>query len=127
MQKIIFESTRFGSITISDQEYPHDVYLFPDQKIVKRDKSHSKRIRGHKELSLWELEKLFQGNPRYLIIGTGQTGILPLTPESESWLASKVNEENVVLIRDRTPLVLAKTNELLKQGKKIAGIFHTTC
>ncbi len=127
MKSINFESTRFGSITISDKEYPHDVYLFPDHQIVKRDKSHSKRIRGHKELSMWELKLLFEDNPRYLIIGTGQTGILPLTQESESWLASKLMEENIVLIRDRTPLVLDKTNALLKQGERIAGIFHTTC
>ena len=127
MKSLNFQSTRFGSITISDQEYSHDVYLFPNQEIVKRDKSHSKRIRGHKELSLWELKLLLQGNPRYLVIGTGQTGILPLTQDSESWLASKLEQENIVLIRDRTPLVLNKTNELLKQGMRIAGIFHTTC
>ncbi|MFX0124497.1 MAG: MTH938/NDUFAF3 family protein [Candidatus Hodarchaeota archaeon] len=127
MPSINFESTRFGSITISDKVYPHDVYLLPDQEIVKRDKSHSKRIRGHKELSLWELKKLLKNNPRYLVIGTGQTGILPLTQESESWLTSKLEEENIALIRDRTPLVLDKTNELLKQGERVAGIFHTTC
>lgn len=127
MKTVNFESTRFGSITISNQVYPHDVYLFPDHQIVKRDKSHSKRIRGHKELSLWELKMLFQRNPRYFVIGTGQTGILPVTQESESWLASKLKQENIVLIRDRTPLVLDKTNDLLKQGEKVAGIFHTTC
>jgi hypothetical protein len=127
MMSLNFESTRFGSITISNKEFPHDVYLLPDQKIVKRDKSHSKRIRGHKELSLWELKMLVEKNPRYLIIGTGQTGILPLTQETESWLTSKLTQENIVLIRDRTPLVLDKTNELLKQGEKIAGVFHTTC
>ncbi|UCG01993.1 MAG: hypothetical protein JSW11_20640 [Candidatus Heimdallarchaeota archaeon] len=127
MKRINFESTRFGAITISNQEYPHDVYLLPDQGIVKRNKSHSKRIRGHKELSLWELQRLFQNKPSYLVIGTGQTGILPLTQESESWLTSKLKEENVVLIRDRTPLVLAKTNELLEQGERVVGVFHTTC
>ncbi len=127
MNGINFESTRFGSITISNKEYPHDVYLLPNNQIEKRDKSHSKRIRGHKELSSWELKKLFQENPRYLIIGTGQTGILPLTPESEKWLATKITQEKVVLIRNRTPLVLDKTNELLKKGEKITGIFHTTC
>ncbi|MFX0182206.1 MAG: MTH938/NDUFAF3 family protein [Candidatus Hodarchaeota archaeon] len=127
MKSINFESTRFGSITISNKEYHHDVYLLPDLQIVKRDKSHSTRIRGHKELSLWELKKLLQGNPRYFVIGTGQTGVLPLTQETESWLASKVKQENIVLIRDRTPLVLDKTNELLNQGERITGIFHTTC
>ncbi|MFX0171841.1 MAG: MTH938/NDUFAF3 family protein [Candidatus Hodarchaeota archaeon] len=127
MKLINFESTRFGSITISDKEYTHDVYLLPDHQIVTRDKSHSKRIRGHKELSLWELKMLLQYNPHYFIIGTGQTGVLPLTQESENWLASKLEQEDIVLIRDRTPLVLDKTNELLKQGEKIAGIFHTTC
>jgi hypothetical protein len=99
MQRLNFESTQFGSITISDKVYPHDVYLLPDQQIVKRDN----------------------------VIGTGQTGILPLTQASESWLASKIKQENIVLIRDCTPLVLDKTNGLLKQGERIAGIFHTTC
>ena len=127
MKRINFQSTRFGSITISNKAYPHDVYLLPGQEIVKRDKSHSKRIRGHKELSLWELQMLFEKNPRYLVIGTGQTGILPLTQESESWLTSKLKQENIVLIRDRTPLVLDKTNELLQQGERVVGIFHTTC
>jgi hypothetical protein len=127
MKKINFESTRFGSITISNIEYPHDVYLLPDNQIVKRDKSHSKRIRGHKELSLWELKKLLQDNPRYFIIGTGQTGVLPITQESERWLTSKLEQEDIVLIRARTPLVLDKANELLNRGEKIAGIFHTTC
>ncbi|MHA1940102.1 MAG: MTH938/NDUFAF3 family protein [Candidatus Hodarchaeales archaeon] len=127
MKRIIFESTRFGSITISDKEYPHDVYLLPDHQIIKRDKSYSKRIRGHKELSLWELKMLFENNPRYFIIGTGQTGILPLNQETESWLATKVKQDNIALIRDLTPLVLNKTNELLKQGENVAGIFHTTC
>ena len=127
MVEVNFESTRFGSITISNKEYPHDVYLLSNHQIVKRDKSHSKQIRGHKELSSWELNLLFEGKPRYFIIGTGQTGILPLSQETESWLASKLEQENIVLIRDRTPLVLEKTNELLKQGERIAGVFHTTC
>ena len=95
MKRINFETTRFGSITISEKVYPHDVYLLPDSKIVKRDKSHSNRIRGHKELSLWELKMLFQSNPRYLVIGTGQTGILPLTQEYESWLASKLTKKTL--------------------------------
>jgi hypothetical protein len=127
MKSVEFESTQFGSITISNKTYPHDVYLLPDHRIIKRDKSHSQRIRGHKELSLWELRMLIKNNPRYLIIGTGQTGVLPLTQESEDWLSLKVEEEKVVVIRDRTPSVLEQTNSLLKQGEKVAGIFHTTC
>ena len=127
MRSIEFQSTQFGSITISNKAYSHDVYLLPEQKIVKRDKSHSQRIRGHKELSLWELNMLLQTNPRYFIIGTGQTGILPLTQKSEDWLKSKLAEEKIILIRDRTPLVLEKTNQLLKRGEKVVGIFHTTC
>ena len=79
------------------------------------------------EQELDELEFLFNENPRYVIIGTGQTGVLPLTQKSEHWLASKVENDNIVLIRDRTPLVLEKTNNLLKRGEKVAGVFHTTC
>lgn len=85
-------------------------------------------VRGfHRSLSKWELEKLFKTNPEYLIIGTGQKGFLHMHKKTEKWLEKKLREKKICLIRDVTPNVLEKVNELLAKGVKVAGIFHTTC
>lgn len=123
---MMFEKTRFGSITVSGTKYKHDVYLHTDGNLTKRDKSHSERIGGHKELSKWEIEQIINENPDYFIIGISQSGVLPMSEETETWLETVVKSNNVQLIRERTPLILDKVNNLLKEGKKVAGIFHTT-
>ena len=123
-----FERTSFGSITISRTKYSHDVYLFiSEPRIRKRDKSHSKRIQGHKELSKFELEQLINEKPEILIIGTGQSGVLPLSEDTQLWLQDAVKQNHIELIRDITPEVLEKANSALGSKKKVVGIFHTTC
>ncbi|MFX0062463.1 MAG: MTH938/NDUFAF3 family protein [Candidatus Hermodarchaeota archaeon] len=125
---MIFEKTSFGSITVSGKTYDHDVCLFVGENALqKRDKSHSKHIHGHRELSRWELEKLLEGKPEVLLIGTGQSGVLPMRKETQTWLESVEQEQDIQIIQDITPNIIVKTNELLKSGKRIAGIFHITC
>jgi hypothetical protein len=126
-KKMMFEKTRFGSITISGKKYKHDLYLNVDGNFTKRDKSHSERIDGHRELSKWEIENIIQQNPEVLIIGMGQSGVLPMSQETESWLESTLKDKQIQLIKERTPLILDKVNNLIREGKKVAGIFHTTC
>ncbi len=122
-----FESTTFGSIVIDGEKYG-DVYLLKNGSIIQnRDKSHSPKIKGHTSLSQWELEKLLESNPDYLIIGTGQLGILPMSKETKEWLNTEIKERSLKLIKDRTPKVLEQINSLLENGEKIVGIFHTTC
>jgi hypothetical protein len=122
-----FEKTEFGSITIDGKRYNHDIYLFVDGTIQKRDKHYSPRIGGHRSLSKWELDQVLKDDPEILIIGMGQSGILPFTDDAELTIESIINEENVEVIKGKTPEVLSNTNEALNSGKKVAGIFHTTC
>ncbi|TFG14913.1 MAG: hypothetical protein EU535_02735 [Promethearchaeota archaeon] len=122
-----FEKTTFGSITIDGNQYNHDLYLLVDGIITERDKSHSKHISGHRELSKWELEQLITEGPDILIIGMGQSGVLPISKETKFWLESLKTERNIKIIQDKTPLILDKTNEALRSNKKVAGIFHITC
>jgi len=42
-------------------------------------------------------------------------------------IESAKNDRNVQVIQGNTPDILGKTNEALKSGKKVAGVFHTTC
>ncbi|MBD3196527.1 MAG: hypothetical protein GF317_15815 [Candidatus Lokiarchaeota archaeon] len=122
-----FEKTKFGSIVISGKKYKHDVYLHTEGSITKRDKSHSERMNGHKELSKWELEKMLKNEPEIFFVGMGQSGVLPISNETEKWLHSTLEEKNIKMIRKKTPNILNEVNEVLEQGKKVSGIFHTTC
>ena len=122
-----FEKTSFGSITIDGNQYNHDLNLWVDGTITERDKSHSKHISGHRELSKWELEQLIKDDPEILIIGMGQSGVLPISKETKFWLESLKTKRNIKIIQDKTPLILDKTNEALRSNKKVAGIFHITC
>jgi len=124
---MIFEKTSFGNITIDGRNYNHDVYLFTDGTLQERDKSHSPRIGGHRSLSEWEIEQILKNDPEILIIGMGQSGVLPMTDRAIDMIESVKNERNVQVIQGNTPDILGKTNEALKSGKKVAGMFHTTC
>lgn len=124
---MMFEETSFGSITISGKKFNHDIYLFTDRTIHERDKTHSKHIGGHRELSKWELEQLLIGEPEILIIGMGQSGVLPMSTETKSWLEFITKKANIQILQELTPNVLKKTNDLLKSEKKFSGVFHVTC
>lgn len=122
-----FNSTRFGSITIEGVKCKYDIYYLPDGKIEKRDKSKSNRISGHKELARLELEHILKSDPKILLIGMGQSGVLPMSQSTIDWLDAYLNSNNVELYQKTTPELLGIANNLISQGKKFAGIFHTTC
>ncbi|TFG04352.1 MAG: hypothetical protein EU539_10985 [Promethearchaeota archaeon] len=122
-----FEKTKFGSITIDGTRYKHDVYLFVDGSIEKRNKKNSPRIGGHRSLSKWELDQVLKAGPEILIIGMGQSGVLPFTEDATKTLKSLQDEKGLRIIKGNTPDILSQTNEALDSGNKVAGIFHTTC
>jgi len=124
---MIFEKTSFGNITIDGKTYNHDVYLFVDATLQERDKSHSPRISGHRSLSEWELKQILKNDPEILIIGMGQSGILPMTDGAIEEIQVAKKERNLQVIQGNTPDILGKTNDALKSGKRVAGVFHTTC
>ncbi|MBD3254916.1 MAG: hypothetical protein GF383_07470 [Candidatus Lokiarchaeota archaeon] len=122
-----FDNTRFGSITIDGKRYKHDVYLLKDGTLKKRDKSHSPRIKCHRSLSIWELEQVLKDDPKVLLIGMGQSGVLPMSEETKTWLEEKKKKDGLKIIKANTPDILEKTNALLASEEKFAGIYHTTC
>lgn len=116
-------NTKFGSITIDETKYNHDVYILPDKTIMKRNKHLSPRISGHRAFGAKELEVLLENNPEILFIGKGQSGILPITDEAQK----KLNELKIKIYEDITPNLINQFNKLIESEKKIAAIFHTTC
>lgn len=115
------EKTSFGSITVDGQEYSHDILIRLDGSIEKRAKKLSKQVYGTSHtLSLAEAQHTYQAGAERLIIGSGQYGLVSLSPEAQGFF----DEKGVVVEVAATPEALAAWNHA--EGAMI-GLFHVTC
>jgi hypothetical protein len=62
-------------------------------------------------------------NPEILIIGTGNSGMMRVFPETTKYL----KEHNIQLIEAKTEDTCQKFNELADTGKSIVAALHLTC
>ena len=122
-----FDKTSFGKIWIDGKKYPYDVYIYPDRTIEKRNKKNSPRIDGHRSLSEWELNRILEKQPEIVIIGMGQSGVLPFTEGVKKKLFTLKDKDEIELIQGNTPKILEKANKAFNSEKKVAAIIHTTC
>ena len=113
--------TGFGWVEIDGERYENDVIVHVNGKITKRKKKLSKEFKeeyGHTPLSDKELDFLKKEKPKVVIVGKGQYGDLPITPQALKIL------DNYDLLVDSTPHAL----EIMeKERKKFVAIIHVTC
>jgi hypothetical protein len=109
------EGTSFGSITADGETYPHDIWVFADGSIRRRDRNH--------EFTLDELYGLLEGEPEVVIVGTGQSGCVRV----EEAVLEEAKRKGFRVIRDTTPRAINRYNDAVKAGKRVAGAFHVTC
>lgn len=106
------------------QEVREDILIHADGSIGKRLKKLSKHLReeyGHTPLSDTELIPLLEEGPERILVGTGQYGDLPITPE-----ATKLLEGRKAKVRP-TPDILPILEKHLSRGKRVVAILHLTC
>ena len=115
------DSTEFGSITIDGLVIEHDVIIRLSGEIKKRKKKLSKAVFGtsHK-ISIEEAEYILEKGAEWLIIGSGQNGMVTLSKEASKYFKKK-----------KVRVELASTSEAIQlwnnaQGSVI-GLFHVTC
>jgi hypothetical protein len=115
------QKTEFGSITIDDEIYEHDVVIRMSGKVKKRKKKLSKQKYGTSHIvSLDEAKYILDEGAKHLIIGTGQSGALKLSDEAEKYFKEKGCSVELLL----TPKAVDLWNKA--KGKTI-GMFHVTC
>lgn len=107
-------SSAFGSITIDDVKYDHDVYILPSGKIEEREHGHI--------FTKEQIEHMLKENPNIVIIGKGVSGMASLSSDARAELENK----GVEVIEGNTPDIIDKFNQL-SETKKVAAIIHTTC
>ena len=115
------DRTEFGSITIDDDTFHHDVVIRLNGKVKKRKKKLSKAIYGTSHvISLDEIKQVHEEGAVELIVGAGQYGNVALS-----------NEAAIYLKRKKCHVKLLPTPEAIKIWNKdegdVIGLFHVTC
>ena len=119
--KPTIQGTEFGSITVDDEVYDHDVVIRLSGKVKKRKKKLSKKEYGTSHtVSLAEAEHIYDDGAERLVVGTGQDGNVKLSDEAEDYFKDK--HCTVELLP--TPEAMQAWNAA--EGKTIA-MFHVTC
>jgi hypothetical protein len=114
-----FEAFSFGSIRIDGVTYEHDVVLDRGE-VRKRKKKQSKQFRhqfGHTPLSL---EEEIPWNCRRLVIGTGDSGTMPVMKE----VRREAQRRGVELEVLPTKQAIEKLKEALPETN---AVLHVTC
>ncbi|MHA1124231.1 MAG: MTH938/NDUFAF3 family protein [Candidatus Heimdallarchaeota archaeon] len=119
------EKTKFGSITIDGEKYKHDIYILSDKTVERRKKELSKPYsKGHTVIGPDEIKYLLSKKPKILVIGKGQFGILPMHLEAKKLLDKA---KDLIIISNKTPVVIHMLNDLIKQNAKFVALLHVTC
>jgi hypothetical protein len=113
--------TGFGWIEVKGTRYAHDIILHTDGSVTKRKKKDSKALKGrygHTPLSEYELGFLNEEHPDVVFVGTGQNGLLPVTPEAEKILSAYTT------IMKPTAEILS---DVQNEERPRVAILHVTC
>jgi hypothetical protein len=115
------DKTKFGSIVIRGVKYEHDVLIQLEGIVRKRKKKLSKEIYGTSHtISLPEAEYVYEDGVDWILIGTGQSGMVELSDEASAFFRDHGCE--VILLP--TPEAVQYWNEAKKAG---IALFHVTC
>ncbi len=119
--KPAIDETDFGYIVIEGSKIEHDVVIRLSGAVKKRKKKLSKAVYGTSHtVSLDEARQVYEDGAERLIIGSGQTGMVSLSPEAADYFKKK-----------RCAVDLYPTPRAIKAWNKatgaIIGMFHVTC
>ncbi len=116
-------STEFGSITIEDRTYSHDILIRMSGEVAKRKKKLSKKYYGTSHIiSREEAEFIFEKGCDTLVVGAGQYGNVTLSPEAAEFF----QHHDCRVILQPTPDAVETYNKT-KDKTKTIGLFHVTC
>jgi len=112
----IIDSYRFGLVVINGKNYTSDVIIFPD-----RVRSEWWRQSGH-ELCLEDIAEVLTENPEVLIVGTGESGLMMVLPETKQ----SAEAQGIKLIVETTDKACQTYNQLC-HSQKVVVTLHLTC
>ena len=110
------DSYRFGQIVVDGQVYTKDIIILPQRVIP-----NWWRRSGH-NLSMNDLGAVLETMPQLLVVGQGSMRRMRVSAEVEQAL----QEASIELIALPSGEAWQRYNEL-RQGRRVAAVFHLTC
>ena len=110
------ENYSFGNIVIDGRQYSEDVIIYPD-----RIDCPWWRKAGH-FLTSEDISEIFQAPPDFLVIGTGNSGLMQLPAATHR----RLKETGMEVIVESTGQACKTYNRLRSQGRTVAAL-HLTC
>ncbi len=115
------QETGFGYLVVDEKRIMYDAVIRLNGSVEKRKKDLSKAVFGTSHtISLKEAEDVFEKGAELLIVGSGQSGLVMLSPEAAAYLQKK----NCAVELLPTPQAIERWNEA--KGAVIA-LLHITC
>lgn len=116
------DKVSWGKVEVDGEQY-HQVLITGDE-VMERDKPKLKNLFGttHK-IGDWEQEKLLSGRPEIILIASGWSGVMKVSEKFKNQISELGIELRVVL----TPKVVEEYSQLVKKGKRVNALIHTTC
>ena len=115
------DETGFGYIVLDGSRVEHDIVIRLSGKTKKRKKKLSKQIYGTSHVvSMAEAEDIYEDGAERPIVGSGQYGLLELSPEAADFFEKKKCKADIL----PTPKAIKRWN---KARGAVIGLFHVTC
>jgi hypothetical protein len=113
----MIEEYEFGKIKIDGKIYDFDVEVYWTGEVLKWW-----RERGH-VFDVGDVKRAVKKNPDVIVLGTGFYGVCKVTEECKNYIEGRAIELKI----DKTENAVKVFNDLLKESKKVVGLFHLTC
>jgi len=115
-------SVSWGKVEIDS--FLYNQALIIGEKVLERQEAKLENLFGttHK-IGEWEQEQLLGGNPEIILIAIGWASVLKVSRDFKK----KVEKSQVELRLVSTGRVIKEYDQLVRQGKRVNVLIHTTC
>jgi hypothetical protein len=117
MDSDMVENFSFGKIVVNGVTYTNDIKIIQGQVV-----SEWWRKKGH-SVDIEDIKDILESNPRVLVIGKGQPGMMKTSRSLRSFL----KKNQICLIEEKTSQAIKTYNRLLQKEKKVSAGFHVSC
>lgn len=116
------DKVSWAKVKVDGQNY-HQAIIVGDEVLEREKKKLDSLFRTTHEIGDWEQELLLSQKPETVLIANGWSGVLKVKEAFKKKVAEAGIELRVVL----TPKIVKEYNRLIKEGKRVNALIHTTC
>ncbi len=116
------DQVSWAEVKVDGQDY-HQVIMVGEEVLEREKKKLHSLFGTTHEIGDWEQKLLLSQKPEIILIANGWSGVLKVKEAFKKKVAEAGIELRIVL----TPKIVREYNRLIKEGKRVNVLIHTTC